>query len=126
MEQLSDPKKWRNLYPGADSSNFFYVNDTIKGLVLDEKRKQSIVLTGKKEDEVMAVYILSNKKIPTGWQTASAINANSVTVQWYINFHLRWYPWEKFTSFMFEKVYDPQLQQGLENLKAFLEKQPLP
>jgi hypothetical protein len=122
MQQISDPEKWRNWYPGADSSKFFYENDTIKGLILDETKKLSIILTSKKEDEVTAVYILPNKEIPTGWQIASAKKSNSVTVQWYIDFHLRWYPWEKFTSFMFEKVYNPQLQQGLDNLKAFAEK----
>jgi hypothetical protein len=66
--------------------------------------------------------MLLNKKIPTGWQIVPAIDSNSVTVQWYIDFHLHWYPWEKFTSFMFEKVYNPQLKQGLDNLKAFVEK----
>ena len=123
-EQISNPENWRNWYPGADSSKFYYENNVVKGLVLNETNQQSIVLTGKKNDEVIAAYILPNKKIPTGWQWIPATDSNSVTVQWYIDFHLRWYPWEKFTSFMFEKVYDPQLKQGLENLKKLLEKQP--
>ena len=122
MEQLSDPRNWRNWYPGGDSSKFFYKNDTIKGLILDETNQRDIIITDKKEDEVMAVYLLANKKIPTGWKILSVEDPNSVTVQWYIDFHLRWYPWEKFTSFMFEKVYDPQLQKGLNNLKAYVEK----
>lgn len=122
MQQLSDPEKWRNWYPDARSSNFFYENDTIRGIVLDQDKKRSIVITGKKEHEVTAEYVWPNRKILTGWQIASSQNSNSVTVQWYIDFHLRWYPWEKFTSFMFEKVYNPQLQQGLDNLKALVEK----
>ncbi len=69
-----------------------------------------------------AVFTFANKKILTGWEIVPTIGSNSVTVQWYLDFHLRWYPWEKFTSFMFEKIYNPQLQQGLDNLKAFLEK----
>lgn len=122
MAQLNDPRNWRNWYPGADSSKFVYESDSIKGLMLDEKNKRSIIITEKKENEVTAVYSLTNKKIPTGWKILSVENSNSVTVEWYIDFHLRWYPWEKFTSFMFEKVYDPQLQKGLDNLKAFMEK----
>ena len=124
MKQLRDPRNWRNWYPGADSSKFFYENDSIKGLILDESKQRDIIITGKTEGEVTAVYLLSNKKIPTGWKILSVEDPNSVTVQWYIDFHLRWYPWEKFTSFMFEKVYDPQLQNGLNNLKAFVEKKP--
>jgi len=124
MTQISDPEKWRNWYPGADSSKFFYEDDSIKGLILEPNKRRYIIITGKKDDEVTAVYLLPNKQIPTGWQVATA--ENSVTVQWYIDFHLRWYPWEKFTSFLFEKVYNPQLQQGLNNLKHFLEKSPQP
>lgn len=124
MSQISDPEKWKNWYPGAESSNFFYENDSVKGLILDSNKRRFIVITGKKDDEVTAIYQLPNKQIPTGWQVAAA--ENSVTVQWYIDFHLRWYPWEKFTSFLFEKVYNPQLQQGLNNLKIFLEKSPHP
>jgi hypothetical protein len=122
MEQISNPEKWRNWYPGADSSKFFFKDDSIKGLILDETKKQSVVLASVKDDEVTAVFNLPGKKIPTGWQISPAKDSNSVTVVWYIDFHLRWYPWEKFTSFMFEKVYNPQLQQGLDKLKALLEK----
>jgi hypothetical protein len=124
MEQISGPANWRNWYPGAGSSKFYYQNDTIKGLILDESKKQTIIKTGASDDEVRAVYLMGNKKIPTGWQIVPA--NNSVTLQWYIDFHLRWYPWEKFTSFLFDKVYDPQLQEGLDNLKTLLEKNPQP
>ena len=122
MDQISHAANWRNWYPGADSSKFFYETDSIKGLILDEHRKQYIIITGSKQDEVTAEYVLPNKKIPTGWLVAANPGGNSVTIQWYMDFHLSWYPWEKFSSFVFEKIYHPQLQQGLDNLKKFLEK----
>ena len=122
MAQISDPKNWKNWYPGADSSNLFYENGIATGLILNKSKQQYIKITGKKEDEITAAYILVNKKIRTGWQIATTLDSSSVTVQWYMDFHLRWYPWEKFTSFMFERIYNPQLQKGLDNLKTFLEK----
>src|SRR6266496_1208419 len=122
MAQIDDPTNWKNWYPGANSSNLFYENGIATGLILNKSKQQYIKITEKKEDEVMAVYILPNKKIRTGWQIATTLYSSSVTVQWYMDFHLRWYPWEKFTSFMFERIYNPQLQQGLDNLKTFLEK----
>jgi hypothetical protein len=122
INQISDVANWKNWYPGADSSNFFFEDNKIRGLILNERKKQYLILTGKKENEVTAEYILPNKKIPMGWLLATGANSNSVTVQWYMDFHLRWYPWEKFSSFLFEKIYHPQLQQGLENLKKFVEK----
>ena len=122
MNQVSQVSNWRNWYPGADSLKSYYEDNVIKGLILDEPNKRYLVIREIKDDEVTAEYLLPNKKIQTGWLVAANANANSVTMQWYMDFHLRWYPWEKFSSFLFEKVYHPQLQQGLDNLKKFLEK----
>jgi hypothetical protein len=100
----------------------FYESAVIKGFVLDEHKKRYLIIREKKDDEVTAEYILPNKIIQTGWLVAANPQVNSVTIQWYMDFHLQWYPWEKFSSFLFERVYHPQLQQGLDNLKKFLEK----
>lgn len=123
MEQLTNPSKWKNWYPDLDSSKFIYSdNGGVKGLLLNEKKGQSIIISQIGNDEVTGEFILPNKKIQTGWQVTSSVDASSVTVQWYMNFHLHWYPWEKFSSFLFERVYNPQLEKGLNNLKALLEK----
>lgn len=123
MSQISDPHKWRNWYPDADSSKFYVENGQVKGLILDQRKRQYIILKQITEDEVTAIYTLPNKEVRTGWQVVSTTGSASVTVQWYMDFHLRWYPWEKFSSFIFEKVYHPQLQKGLDNLKKLLEHQ---
>ena len=122
MNQLSNVSNWKNWYPGAESLRFYYESDVIKGFVLDEHKKRYLIIREKKDDEVTAEYILPNKIIQTGWLVAANPQVNSVTIQWYMDFHLQWYPWEKFSSFLFERVYHPQLQQGLDNLKKFLEK----
>jgi len=122
MNQIGDVSNWRNWYPGADSLEFYSEGNTIKGLVLDEHRKRYLIIREKKDDEIRAEYITPNRQIPTGWLIAANPASNSVMIQWYMDFHLRWYPWEKLSSFMFERVYHPQLQRGLDNLKRFLEK----
>jgi Polyketide cyclase / dehydrase and lipid transport len=122
LEELSDPANWRHWYPGGDSLALLMVHHQPAGLVLDQKKSRYLVFSGKHGDEVTAVYSLQSREIPTGWVLTPSIDSNSVTVQWYMEFHLRWYPWEKFSSFMFEKLYHPQLQEGLDNLKARAEK----
>ena len=42
---------------------------------------------------------------------------NTVTVQWYMEFHLGWLPWKKFSGLLLEKRYGPLLELGLERLK---------
>lgn len=44
-------------------------------------------------------------------------NNDSATLQWYMQFKLRWYPWEKFKSLFYENIYGVQMEQGLANLK---------
>jgi hypothetical protein len=38
-----------------------------------------------------------------------------------MDFHLRWYPWEKFASLLLEKSYGPRMEQGLATLKRLVE-----
>jgi hypothetical protein len=121
MPQLADPTNWKNWYPDLDSAKYIYVGGIVKGLILNEKKGQSIIITTLKDDEVVALYNLPNKKITATWQVISS-GDSSVTVQWNMDFYLHWYPWEKFSSFVFERIYHPQLQRGLANLKTFLEK----
>lgn len=122
MEELSDPARWKEWYPGAQSADLYYEHGRLRGLILDDVRGRYIVVNEIKENEVVAAYVLPNRNVRTGWQLAATVGHNSVTVEWYMEFHLRWYPWEKFSSFMFERVYGPQMQQGLDNLKSLLEK----
>jgi hypothetical protein len=63
-----------------------------------------------------------SKKGEQGWIIYNSSIPNTVTVQWYMDIHLKWYPWEKFSSLLLEKRYGPTLEKGLENLKKQLEK----
>ena len=43
-------------------------------------------------------------------------------VQWYFDFHFRWYPWEKFSSIVYDKQLGPMMQESLGKLKQEAEK----
>lgn len=51
-------------------------------------------------------------------------SANITVVQWYFDFHLRWYPWEKFGSITFDKQFGPVMERSLNNLKKLVENSP--
>ena len=105
MEQLRDTSKWKNWYPGADSA-----------AVLP-------FITAVTDTTVLAnSTMMKGRKGITGWNVFEAAIPNTVTVQWYMDFHLRWYPWEKFSSLLLEKRFGLMMEQGLEKLKALLEK----
>ena len=45
-------------------------------------------------------------------------------VQWYFEFQLKWYPWEKFGSITFEKQFGPPMEQSLIKLKNLVTNSP--
>ncbi|MBL0154564.1 MAG: SRPBCC family protein [Chitinophagaceae bacterium] len=69
----------------------------------------------------------SRRAVINGWAcfgdpaNTSTPGADSLTVQWYMDFHLHWYPWEKFSSLMLEKNYGPAMEEGLTRLKQLLQ-----
>ena len=121
-DQLRNAANWKNWYPGADSASLFIMNGETKGITT--KNQQSLII---KEVNDSAVVVetkgTNNKTSYMGWNFFEASIPNAVTVQWYMDFHLRWYPWEKFSGLMFEKRYGPLMEQGLKKLKTELENQ---
>jgi hypothetical protein len=121
MVQIADAAKWKNWYPGADTSAYLFVEGKIKGITTNNK--QDLVITEINDSAVMTASLGANsKKGKSGWNIFPGRIPNSFTVQWYMDFHLRWYPWEKFSSLLLEKRYGAMMEQGLTNLKALLEK----
>ena len=47
-----------------------------------------------------------------------------VTVQWYFDFRIRWYPWEKLGSIVYDRQLGDPMQESLGKLKALVETNP--
>jgi Polyketide cyclase / dehydrase and lipid transport len=119
--QISDAANWKNWYPGGDSLPQLIVDGKIKGIGADSMQALQITMVTDTTVTASAIDPLA-KKSESGWNIFSSNTPNTVTIQWYTDFHLRWYPWEKFSSLLLEKRYGPMMEQGLSNLKSFLEK----
>lgn len=124
MAQISQPLLWKNWYPGGDSTQIFFVNGSPRGLVINPAKRQDLLIDSIKTGEVTAVYTTNGRQpIHTGWKIFPGSGDHGVTVQWYMDFQIPWYPWEKFKSLLFEKVYGSQMERGLVDLKMLLEKE---
>lgn len=51
-------------------------------------------------------------------------SANITVVQWYYDFKLKWYPWEKFGSITFDQQLGPVMERSLNKLKKLVENSP--
>lgn len=122
IAQINDIRNWKNWYPGFDS---LMVNKPLeeKGRVIFAEVKGSQIEL--KQDSANHVTARFNKadaqQTNMGWQVITHEGSDLVTVQWYIDFKLKWYPWEKFSSLSFEARYGSMLETGLATLKSFLE-----
>lgn len=118
-DYLRKPHTW---YAGADSSAVFgterkiAIQRTVDGTSIQPDTLPSAIIVEE------ALYPDSKRK-GMGWNIIPHPGTpGMVTVQWYMDFKLKWYPWEKFSGLLLEKRYGPVMEKGLENLKALLEK----
>ena len=120
MQQLNNPSNWKNWFPSKDSIRAMYVEGEIKGILLDSI--EALMMTEKSDSMVRAVTAgFSKRDFSMGWFVVPNSNPSQVTVQWWMDFKLRWYPWEKFASLLFDKQYGTRLEIGLRRLKDFVE-----
>jgi hypothetical protein len=123
MSLISDPLKWKEWYPGADSLDILYVEGKPKGILLDSSALLglSIFTTNDSVVTVHEVGTTGTERMIMGLKVLPGRNENNIVAQWYMDFELRWYPWEKFKSLFFENIYGAHLEQGLKNLKELSE-----
>lgn len=105
-----------------DTAVILYVEGKVAGLTFNRVKDQSLVLKHVSPDSIVAKYLnLNRNELLTGWNLVPSQADSSTTVQWYMDFQLDWYPWEKFSSLLFEKQYGTQLEKGLHDLKEWVE-----
>ena len=128
-----------DIYAPADSIKF-YVRDLnqwvywVKGM----NSKEVTIKSSKEADlgtqkltiinvtDTSVVSIWESKKSSSQESTIRFIQAperNLTIVQWQFVQKLRWYPWEKFGSFMNDKILGPMMEENLQHLKELSEHQ---
>lgn len=110
---ISDTTKWKQWHPA-----FIQNNSTPKF--------PTVHITHKIESDSEIVMYLQQQRKPeviNGWKIYQTSPTDSLTLQWYMDFHLKWYPWQKFGSMLYENTYGNMMQQGLENIKTEIQKQ---
>ena len=117
LMRIQNPAQWKNWYPGADSASLIYENGKITGIATGSNKGLQLECIS----DSLIIAANADKKMSMGWQIFPAAAPNTTTIQWYMNFKLRWYPWEKFSSLLLEKRYGPLMEKGLSNLKKLVE-----
>ena len=119
VTEIGDLTRWKNW------NRFVIVADSMKQL---KKLSKSFL-----ETDVITVELTDIKTdtIKTNWKQSSGRNSASdfaltqgndfSVVQWYFDFNLEWYPWQKFQSIIYDKQLGPHMEASLQNLKKLVE-----
>ena len=123
--QVDDMRKWPEWNPffaGVDKSAITEL-DTTAGRLRSMRVNGTDISWDQVEasERIAAMRRPGRKPVMNGWKCMQLQGSDSTTVQWYMDFKLSWYPWEKFSSLLFEKSYGPQMEKGLANLKKIAE-----
>jgi hypothetical protein len=107
---INDSSEWKSWNP------LFQPNGKFPAAIVHHRiLEQSDTLTR------MELSSPDKKPLKTSWELHRFSATDSVTLQWYMDFYNRWYPWEKFKSLFYEKTYGSMMEQGLVNLKQKLQ-----
>lgn len=106
---VRDTAQWQRWHPA-----FRDANTTHK---LSENRTTITPVT--ENDTLVQVRWQQQGRRPVlnSWQIHRYAFTDSVTLQWYMDFHLQWYPWQKFSSLFYEGTYGKMMESGLENIR---------
>jgi hypothetical protein len=117
LSDLRNWKQWNALVNNPDMTNSSYSNNAVTS------DKVQVLLKTVKTDTIFTQWNQQG-----GREIASAftlhVQDNTAVVQWYFDFQLKWYPWEKFGSIIFDKQLGPPMEYSLATLKKLLEKTP--
>jgi hypothetical protein len=107
---IDDTSRWKQWHPA------FIPNDSVPRFPTIQ-----IVDRSKNDSEIVMHLQQSGKpEVINGWKIYQHELADSITLQWYMDFHLKWYPWQKFGSLFYENTYGVMMEKGLDNIKQLL------
>lgn len=82
--------------------------------------EMEIKIVSASRDTITASWKNGNNPVMSAFTLAES--GGATVVQWYFDFQLDWYPWEKFGSIIFDKHFGSPMEKSLSNLKAMIER----
>jgi Polyketide cyclase / dehydrase and lipid transport len=132
--QLSDVKDWGQWMPWVTADEGALVQTSqvtnapgsfFKWKGLNLKNNGTITLLTIKPEIITTNYELQGMNTCEGGFRIRSLpnNLSQSEVQWFMEYKLKWYPWERFYGIFMDHIIGPSFDKGLEELKNYLEKE---
>ncbi|WP_126970783.1 hypothetical protein [Gynurincola endophyticus] len=114
IHRLSDMNDWKNW-------NLYISNPALTNLTASANEIRSNELTVQKtdfrNDSLITLWSQGSKKTFDGGFVFFGDERETI-VQWYFTIQVKWYPWEKFSSVIYEKQIGPMMEESLNRLSG--------
>lgn len=117
VSDLRSWKQWNELVNSAGLTNQQYTQNSFSSDQLKVTSQPGV------SDTLFTSWHQGKARVLASGFTWQGAN-DQLVLQWYFDVKLRWYPWEKFGSIVFDKQLGPPMEKSLSNLKKLLEKNP--
>jgi len=115
IRDIREWKAWNVLLQDTSLSNPTFQYDSF--------RSDEMTVTFQLEDTAgIKTKWVRNGQEPVAGGFGITRAGGATIVQWYFEFHVGWYPWEKFGSIIFDKQLGPPMEYSLDLLKKICEK----
>ena len=118
MVYIKDMNEWKKWVEGMDDISVHVFSNAEA-----EMGETNMVIDSISKNSIRSLW--QNKKGKWMMSTIQLYtdSAKPVTVvQWVFEQHVKWYPWEKFASFMNDKILGPMMEKNLDHLRKLIEK----
>jgi len=117
LNQVRDLSQWKKWYPGFE--NIVLTEELVRDGRVVKATANGIRLAVNESTDSSVVVSMQKGSSPviSGWQINKDERNDSLALQGYMDFELKWYPWEKFSSLMLDKSYGDLISRGLQDLK---------
>jgi hypothetical protein len=96
-------------------------NKNIAGSLKLQSNSYDINITSITDSLIIAGWQLKKGAVFTSSYRLMPHDNNLTTLQWYFDFNIGWYPWQKFSSIIYDGQFGPVMEQSLQRLKAIAE-----
>jgi hypothetical protein len=122
IDDMGRWKNWNSFFSDVDPADIQRIDSSdgkITGMTI-----RGTSVSWEKQTPGQRIAAMSREgraPVLNSWSVLEIEGADSTAVQWYMDFHPKWYPWEKFASLMLEKTYGPRMEKSLGELKKLVE-----
>ncbi|XVJ64785.1 MAG: hypothetical protein HEQ40_00925 [Lacibacter sp.] len=132
-QQLSDVKEWGQWMPWVTADEGALVQTSpvtnapgtfFKWNGLNKNNSGTITLLSLSPNLITTKYELKEMNDSEGGFRIRTLpnNLSQCEVQWFMEYKLKWYPWERFYGIFLDHIIGSSFDKGLQELKNYLEK----